>query len=246
VRLLGDVRDRAPVYGSGGFTSYDEEALCRQLVGWAEEGIPRVKMKVGRAPDDDPRRVAAARRALGGGPELMVDANGAYHAAQARALAAAFAREGVTWLEEPVSSDDLDGLRRVRDEAPPGLAIAAGEYGDSPGYFRRMLAAGSVDVLQADATRCLGPTGFLAAGRLAQAFGVPLSAHCAPSLHAHLACAVTPLVHVEWFFDHVRLESRLFEGFVPAKGGFLEPDRTRAGIGIELKEQEAEEYRVVS
>ncbi|MGE3547282.1 MAG: enolase C-terminal domain-like protein, partial [Kofleriaceae bacterium] len=180
--LLGAVRDAVPVYGSGGFTSYTTAELCAQLAGWAELGIPRVKMKIGARPGDDVARVAAVRDAIGTKVSLMVDANGAYSRTDAVGKAHAFAEHQVSWFEEPVSSDDLEGLRFIREHEPSGMQIAAGEYGYDPIYFRRMLEAGAVDVLQADATRCLGITGFLAAARLCQAFGVPLSAHTAPSL----------------------------------------------------------------
>lgn len=243
-RLLGPVRDEVPLYGSGGFTSYPTEALCEQLAGWAESGFAMVKMKVGRHPDADPSRVAAARRAIGSNVALMVDANGAYAPAQARRMAAAFAEEDVVWFEEPLSSDDLVGLRHVREQAPPGMAIAAGEYNYRIHDFRRMLEAGAVDVMQADASRCLGITGFLAAARLCQALGTPLSAHTSPTLHLHPACAATPLVHVEYFHDHARIESLLFDGFVRPKNGRMRPDWSRPGLGIELKETDAERYRV--
>lgn len=244
VRLLGAAREAAPVYGSGGFTSYSMAELCEQLRGWVEAGISRVKMKVGTRPDEDIARVRAAREAIGASTVLMVDANGAYHLQEAIAAAHAFADRGVTWFEEPVSSDDLDGLRFIREQSPPGLEIAAGEYGYDPKYFRRMLEARAVDVLQADATRCLGITGFMAASRLCEAFGVPLSAHTAPGLHAHVACAATPLVHIEYFHDHVRIEERLFDGFVAPKGGLIRPDQTRPGIGVELKAVDAAKYRI--
>jgi L-alanine-DL-glutamate epimerase-like enolase superfamily enzyme len=159
-------------------------------------------------------------------------------------MASAFAGAGVAWLEEPVSSDDLDGLRLLRDRGPAGMAIAAGEYGFDLAYFRRMLAAGAVDVLQADATRCLGITGFLAAARLAQAFAIPLSAHCAPTLHAHPGCAATALVHIEYFHDHARIERMLFDGFREPIEGVLTPDRSRPGLGIELKQADAERYAI--
>src|SRR5581483_12032583 len=77
-RLLAAARERVPVYGSGGFTSYSDAQLGAQLSGWVHDGIPRVKMKVGRDPADDPRRVAVARNAIGDATELFVDANGAY------------------------------------------------------------------------------------------------------------------------------------------------------------------------
>ncbi|MCW3019989.1 MAG: Mandelate racemase, partial [Solirubrobacterales bacterium] len=138
--VLGDAHESVPLYGSGGFTSYSDAQLRDQLAGWVEQGIPRVKMKVGARPADDPRRVRVAREAIGPGVELFVDANGAYTRKQALALAERFRSESdVSWFEEPVSSDDLAGLRLLRDRAPAGMAIAAGEYGyDSP-YFERML-----------------------------------------------------------------------------------------------------------
>jgi L-alanine-DL-glutamate epimerase-like enolase superfamily enzyme len=240
--LLGAVRDSVPVYGSGGFTSYLRERLAEQLGDWAAEGMRAVKMKVGRSPRDDPARVRAARRAIGD-CELFVDANGAYSRKQALAEAAAFAEQGVSWFEEPVSSDDLEGLRLTRDRAPAGMAIAAGEYGHDGHYFRRMLDAGAVDVLQADATRCAGVTGFMEAAALCAAHGLPLSSHCAPSLHLPLMCAARAAVHLEYFHDHVRIEQMLFDGFQPQRAGVMAPDRSRPGLGVELKTRDAERYQ---
>jgi L-alanine-DL-glutamate epimerase-like enolase superfamily enzyme len=240
--LIGASRTRVPVYGSGGFTSYDDERLAGQLAGWAADGIASVKMKVGRDASRDGRRVAHARQAIGPGCALFVDANGAYARKQALAMADAFAESGVAWFEEPVSSDDLAGLRLLRDRAPPGMDISAGEYGYDAGYFRRMLEAGAVDVLQADATRCLGITGFIEAAALATARSMPLSAHCAPALHAEVACALDCVRHIEYFHDHARIESMLFEGAVQPSGGSIEPDRARPGLGLELRRADAGRY----
>ncbi|WP_242345630.1 enolase C-terminal domain-like protein [Anaeromyxobacter terrae] len=241
--LLGRVRQAVPVYGSGGFCSYAPERLAAQLGGWAAEGFAAVKMKVGRDPRADPARVRAAREAIGQAG-LFVDANGAYGRKQALALAEAFAESGVTWLEEPVSADDLAGLRLVRDRAPPGMDVAAGEYGHDARYFRRVLEAGAVDVLQADATRCGGVTGFLRAAALAAAFGIPLSSHCAPAIHVHLMCAADTGVHAEWFHDHVRIESALLEGAARPRDGTIAPDPVRPGLGLELRRANAERFRV--
>jgi L-alanine-DL-glutamate epimerase-like enolase superfamily enzyme len=239
VTLLGAARARVPVYGSGGFTSYSLATLEEQLGGWASRGITRVKMKVGRQPDDDPGRVRAARNAIGKDVELFVDANGAYDRKQALAFAGIFADLGVVWFEEPVSSDDLEGLRLVRDRAPAGMDIAAGEYGYDPFYFRRMLDAGAVDVLQADVTRCLGVTGFLRAAALCDARSLPLSAHCAPALHLHVACAAPRVRHIEYFHDHARIEQMLFDGAVDPVDGALAPDLSRPGHGLELRHDAA-------
>lgn len=244
VRLLGRARETVPVYGSGGFTSYTIERLQEQLAGWVGQGMARVKMKIGTHPDDDPARVHAAREAIGAAPELMVDGNGAYERKQALALAECYAHEGVGWFEEPVSSDDLEGLALLRDRAPAGMNIAAGEYGWDAWYFRRMLQAGAVDVLQIDATRCGGFSGFLHAAALAHGFGIPVSAHCAPHLHAHVCSAVGHLKHVEYFHDHARIESMFFEGLPELRDGALVVDADTPGLGLTFKQRDAERYRV--
>lgn len=242
-KLLGMARDRVPVYGSGGFTAYSPQRLAEQLGGWVDEGIPRVKMKVGSAPDEDPARVLLAREVIGPRTELFVDANGAYTRKQALGLAERFrAQAQVSWFEEPVSSDDLEGLRLLRDRAPAGMPIAAGEYGYDAVYFRRMLEAGAVDVLQADVTRCAGITELLRVGALCRAHAVPLSLHCGPSIHLHPATALETFVHLEYFHDHVRIERMLFDGVVNPVDGALTPDLDRPGIGLELKRNEAERY----
>ena len=242
-QLLGMARERVPVYGSGGFTAYSPQRLAEQLGGWVDAGIPRVKMKVGSVPSEDSARVLLAREAVGPATELFVDANGAYSRKQALELAERFrAAAHVSWFEEPVSSDDLEGLRLVRDRAPTGMPIAAGEYGYDLPYFRRMLEAGAVDVLQADVTRCAGITELLRVGSLCRAHGVPLSLHCGPSIHLHPATALESFLHLEYFHDHVRIEHMLFDGVVDPIDGALTPDLDRPGIGLELKREEAERY----
>ncbi|MEO6774007.1 MAG: enolase C-terminal domain-like protein, partial [Kofleriaceae bacterium] len=237
--LFGAARTSVPVYASGGFTSSDLDALGAELADYRAHGHRRVKIKVGREPARDADRVRVARAAIGDAIELMVDANGAYTRPQALEMAQQFARHGVCYFEEPVSSDDLDGLRQVRDRAPAGMAIAAGEYGYDGWYFRRMLEAGAVDILQADSTRALGFTGFLQADAMCRARSLPLSSHCAPSLHAHAGAAASQLVHLEYFRDHWRMEQLLFEGTLPAIDGAISFDRTRPGLGLVLREKEA-------
>ena len=240
--LLGRFHEGVPIYGSGGFTSYSVERLREQLSGWVAEGIPRVKMKVGREPEQDLGRVIAAREAIGPDAELMVDANGAYHRKQALEKAQGFSRLGVVWYEEPVSSDDLEGLRLLRDRGPSSMAIAAGEYGYDVFHFRRLLEARAVDILQADVTRCAGITGLLKVDALCKAHNVGLSAHCAPQIHAHACCAAEMLVHCEYFHDHARIERMLFDGALDPEGGVLTPDPSRPGLGIELKRADAARY----
>ncbi len=244
VSLLGARRSAVPIYGSGGFMTYSDAELEQQLGDWvAEQGCAFVKMKIGSRPARDPHRVAVAKRAIGDAT-LFVDANGAYGPKHALKMANAFTEQNVAWFEEPVSSDDLAGLVMVRQHAPAGMEIAAGEYAYSLDYVRRMLAAGAVDVQQADATRCGGFTGFLAIAALCEAFHVDLSGHCAPALHLHVACAAPRLRHLEWFHDHVRIERMFFEGAPQPRDGRITPDLTRSGNGLAFKRVDAARYAV--
>ncbi|HEY5331315.1 MAG TPA: enolase C-terminal domain-like protein [Acidobacteriaceae bacterium] len=244
VSLLGQVRSSIPVYGSGGFTSYSNAQLSDQLGRWAAQGFTMVKMKIGTKPKDDPSRVRAARKAIGKACGLFVDANGAYTVTQAIELAHVFAAENVRWIEEPVSSDNLVGLGQVRQRAPLGMDVAAGEYGYSAFYFRAMLQAEAVTVLQADCTRCGGISGFLDAAALCWAHNVPLSSHCGPSMHLHVCCTAPRAVHMEFFHDHARIERMFFDGFCEPVSGSMTPDRARPGMGLELKRKDASKFKV--
>jgi L-alanine-DL-glutamate epimerase-like enolase superfamily enzyme len=244
--LLGRAREEVPVYGSGGFTSYDSRRTREQLSGWVQQdGIPRVKIKIGEAWGGDERRdlerVALARDVIGPDAELYVDANGGYTVGQAVRVAQQMAGYEVTWFEEPVSSQDVAGLAAVRSQVLPD--VAAGEYSWSLADSARLLAAGAVDCLQLDVTRCGGISEFLRGAALAAAQGMQVSAHCAPNLHAHVGAAAPNLRHVEYFHDHQRIERLLFDGTLDPQGGALSPDPGRPGLGLELRTADAEQYR---
>ncbi|MER6091005.1 enolase C-terminal domain-like protein [Streptomyces bluensis] len=244
VRLLPAYHDRVPVYGSGGFTNYSLDRLAGQLTGWAEQGIPRLKLKTSREPERDPRRLDAVRRAVGDEPELFTDANGALARKEALYWARRFHEEwDVRWFEEPVGSPDVAGLRMLRDRGPERLEIAAGEYAYTARDFVDLVDGPAVDCLQADVTRCGGITGLLEVAGLSAAQHLDLSAHCAPAISAHAFCAVRRLRHLEYFHDHVRIEDLLFEGTLSPDGGALRPDTVRPGLGLEFKWADAERYR---
>jgi L-alanine-DL-glutamate epimerase-like enolase superfamily enzyme len=244
--LLGRCRDDITIYGSGGFTTYDDAKATRQLERWTDAlGIPRVKIKIGeswgRCERRDLARVCHAREVIGSDAELFVDANGAYAAKQAVRLGSRMmADAGIVWFEEPVSSDDLAGLRTVRQQLT--LDVAAGEYGYDEPYFARMLEARAIDCLQIDVTRCGGYTSWLRAAALADAVGMEISAHCAPNLHAHVGVAVPNARHIEYFWDHERIESMFFDGVLDPHGGALEPDSSAPGHGLTLKEADVESF----
>jgi L-alanine-DL-glutamate epimerase-like enolase superfamily enzyme len=235
-----------PIYGSGGFCNYSLERLGEQLGGWVEQGIPRVKLKTSRHPEEDPKRLDAVREAIGDGPALLTDANGALTRKDALYWAQRFRAEwGVVWFEEPVTSADFDGLRLLRDRGPAGLDVAAGEYAFVAADVRNLLVNGCVDCLQLDVTRCGGFTALRHLAGLADGHGIEVSAHCAPQLSAHGFCAVRRIRHLEYFHDHVRIERMLFDGVLePTPDGTLRPDRSRPGLGLEPRFADVEQYRV--
>ena len=244
ISLLGKVRDDIQGYGSGGFTSYTEKELVQQLTCWADEGFSCVKMKIGTHPEEDVKRVQAVQKALDGKAQLYVDANGAYDRQQALHKAQQFGELGVTWFEEPVTSDDRIGLHFMVERAPAVMKIAAGEYNYTLDDARLLIEAQAVDVMQTDVTRCGGVSNFIKIGNLCDISHYPYSAHTAPSIHATLCCSLLPAMNVEYFHDHVRIEHMLFDGAITAKKGMLRPHSSAHGLGLSIKKADAEKYKV--
>jgi L-alanine-DL-glutamate epimerase-like enolase superfamily enzyme len=246
IRVLPAYHDSVPVYGSGGFTNYPLSRLTEQLEDWVAQGIPRVKIKTSRHPDQDPDRLNACRKAIGDSIELFTDANGGLSRKEGVYWAQRFYHEwDVRWFEEPVSSADVQGLRFIREHAPGRIEIAAGEYGYALGDFAALIEGEAVDCIQADVTRCGGITGLLQVSGLAAAHQLDVSAHCAPAISATAFCAVRRLRHLEYFHDHVRIEHLIFEGNPQLDGAVLRPDPLRPGLGLEVKWADAEPYRCI-
>ncbi|ALE07822.1 mandelate racemase [Arthrobacter sp. ERGS1:01] len=245
-RLLGAVRGEVAVYGSGGFTTYDERELKSQLTGWAhDQRIPRVKIKIGESGGTrearDLVRMRQAREAVGDDVELFVDANGGYSAKQAIRLMSKAEGLDIRWLEEPVSSENLAGLREVRDRVDAD--VAAGEYGTELSYYQRMCAANALDCVQADVSRCGGISEWLRIAAVAAAHELEVSGHCAPHLSVHVGAATPNFRHLEWFHDHVRIETMFFDGCLDPAGGTLTPT-SDAGNGLALRTADMVPYRI--
>ncbi len=245
--LFGRCTDGVALYGSGGFTTYNETTTTEQLERWVGEwGLDRVKIKIGESwgsrPERDLARVDLARRVIGDEVQLFVDANGGYSRKQAVRLGREMIeRADVSWFEEPVSSDDLPGLSHIRQQL--ALDVAAGEYGFDEMYFARMITAQAVDCLQIDVTRCGGYTSWLRSAGLAAAHGFDVSAHCAPNLHSHAAVCVPRARHIEYFHDHVRIEGLLFNGALTPVDGRLSPIRGTPGHGMSVREEVAGKFQ---
>ncbi len=241
VKLLGRLKEKVEVYGSGGFTNYSDQQLEDQVKLWKSFGMNKIKIKIGRDPKEDETRIIKLQKYYEGKPEIFVDANGAYQKKEALYYGKRFAELGVVWFEEPVSSDDIDSLKYLTEKVPPPINIAAGEYGYNLFYFNRILKEKAVDILQIDATRCGGFSEMIKAMNLADTYSIPVSTHCAPSLHLHVACA-TNVIHMEYFYDHYKIETELFDGAITPVNGYLKPDYSRPGIGLELRKKDAEKF----
>jgi L-alanine-DL-glutamate epimerase-like enolase superfamily enzyme len=241
--LLGRVRETVPVYGSGGFTSYSSEQLQTQFENWKRDGISRFKMKVGRNSKEDIGRVRFARECIGNEAELFVDANGAYDLPTALAMSDVFAKSGVTWFEQPIDPTDYNGMRHLRMRLPHGMSLATGEYiYDFQGVLDQ-LETDSGDFLQLDVTRCKGLTGYLKSAATCEIYHMPISSHCAPSLHVALGCALPGFRHIEYFHDHQQIEELFFDGTPKPVHGQLSPT-DHPGLGLRFKPDAAKRYLI--
>src|SRR5205085_556297 len=164
-------------------------ALLAQTDRNLERGFRAIKMKVGRKRlAEDVERVAAMRRHLGPEFPLMVDANMKWSVDAAIRAARAFAPYDLTWLEEPISPDDMAGHARVAREG--GLPIAAGENLRTLWDFRHLIASGGASFPEPDVTNCGGVTSFMKIAHLAESFNLPVTSHGAHDITVHLLAAV--------------------------------------------------------
>lgn len=193
--LLGGEVRAIPAYGSGVDLPKPLPDLLRQVEGFLARGLPGVKVKVGRSPEEDEARVAAVRRLVGDTVDLMIDANMAWTAGEALARGRRLAAYRPFWLEEPTIPEDVAGHARLVEAV--GLPIAVGESLHSPHEFQRYVDAGAVDVLQIDPVTNGGITASRRALALADVAGLRTSSHYTDELSAHLLCASRQPVYLE-------------------------------------------------
>ncbi len=162
-----------------------------------EAGFRCVKVKAGDPEDID--RVHAVRAAIGDGPAIRVDANGAWTVAEAVARINAIAGAGIELVEEPVHG--ADALRDLR--ARVSVPIAADETTAEPGA----LAGDVADAVCLKVSRAGGISGLLAQAELARAggalvyvsssldgpLGIAAAVHCAAALALSLPCGLATL-----------------------------------------------------
>lgn len=224
--LVGGTRRRVPAYQTdGGWLQYDEETLVANAEEAAARGFAGVKLKVGRSPAADERRVRAVREALPAEVDLMVDGNCAFSVPAARRLAARL--EGlVDWFEEPVEKGDYAALADLRDRVAVPIAIGENLYNET--QFKQAISAGAVDVVQPDVCRVGGISAWLAVAETARTWGLPVSPHYVEPVHVHLATAFENVPYLE---HHSTVLDDVTESPLELRdGAFIPPDEPGHGV----------------
>jgi L-alanine-DL-glutamate epimerase-like enolase superfamily enzyme len=244
--LLGPFTATVPIYGSGGWTSFTEDELVREQVGYVERGIPRIKMKVakdfGRAEEEDLRRLAAVRKAVGDDVEIYVDANNGFYAKQAIGFARRMADYDVRWFEEPVLADDIAGLAAIARAID--IPVATGEHEYTKYGFKALLEAGGADIVQPDVGRVGGVTEWMKVAHLAHAYNLPVAPHAVQLVHLHLACCTPNLKVVEYLGVSEETDRIFYTEFPEPKNGMWSPYPDRPGLGLELDPRAVERYSI--
>ena len=245
-RLLGPYTDTVPIYGSGGWTNFTTEELVAEMVAYVDQGINRVKMKVGKdfggSERKDLERVAAVREAVGEDVALYVDANNGYYAKQAVYMAKEFEAYQVGWFEEPVLADDIQGLVDIRRAI--NIPVASGEHEYTRYGFKELIARGCVDIVQPDVGRVGGVTEWLKVAHMAHAFNLPVAPHAVQLVHLHLACATPNLKVVEYLNTSLETDRVWYTEFPEPRDGMWSPYPDRPGLGLELDPYAVEKWSV--
>jgi L-alanine-DL-glutamate epimerase-like enolase superfamily enzyme len=237
--LAGGAQRGVPVYDTEGGWLH---VSCAELVDNARAALAAgrrgVKVKVGK-PDaaEDVERLAAVRAAIGPAAALMVDANQGFTRDEAQRRARLFEPFDLTWLEEPLAADDVEGHALLARSIC--IPIAVGETLYSLGQFRHYLVAGAASVVQVDVARIGGITPWLKVAHLAEAFGLPVAPHFLMELHVSLAAAVPNGRWVEWI---PQLDPITTSRIAVRDGLALAP--SGPGNGIEWDEEAIERARV--
>lgn len=237
-RYLGSEREQIPAYGSSIDLGYSGEKLIATMAEHVERGFQSVKVKVGHPVSQDLDRLAAVREAIGPERRLMVDANLGWSLPEAARRARLMEELDLTWLEEPLHPEDVEGHARL--QAQTSIAIAAGETLFSVAELRRYIDCGAIRFVQADVARMGGITPFLRVAELAHAAHLTMAPHFVQDVHVHLLCAL-PNAEI---LEHLPLLDALIEDpLVVAADGTVAPPE-RPGVGVRFRRELLAPHRV--
>ncbi len=196
--LLGGTRAPVRAYNSNGLWLQEPGVVAAEAAALRDEGgFEGLKLRLGRdSPADDLATIEAVRETVGGDMRLMVDFNQGLDFAEALDRCQRIDDLGLTWIEEPIVYDNLDGYRKLAADLKTPIQIGENFYG--PRALQRALQMGACDFVMPDFMRIGGVTGWLRAAAIAGAAGVPISTHLYPEVAAHVM-QVTETAHwLEW------------------------------------------------
>ena len=244
--LLGGYRDRLPVISIGGYYMPGKTLadIGREMELYREAGMAGCKFKVGGlAPEEDARRVDAARKAAGPDFILAVDANRGWSAQDAIRFAHLVEDLDIRWFEEPCHwYDDAALMAQVRQAIR--IPVTAGQCEITSHGVRRLVDAGAVDFVNFDASEGGGVTDWRRAAALCAAAGVQMAHHEEPQIAQHLIAAVKHGTYVECFADPERdpVWQALWQNRPPVSNGVMEVSR-EPGFGLALDDGMIRKYR---
>ncbi len=213
-KLLGGNSDQIPFYVSGGHYSPDPE-LAREMEDYLKKGYQAIKIRVGGASlKRDTERLELVRSVIGDDVTLMVDAGEAWDVSTAVRAAVSWEKFNLLFIEEPISSDNLEGLRHLRQKT--AIPIALGENLYTRFDFRNLITMEAADIMQPDVSRVGGITEWIRVAHLASAYDIKIAPHGMQEIHASLLGAINNAMMVE-FFDRDHQFQKLIDEL------FLEP-----------------------
>jgi len=253
-KLLGGSKTRVRVYAAGGYYAEGKsiEDLVKEMEGNVSEGFAAVKMKVGGwrfgiSMEADVARVKAVREALGDGIDIMVDANNAWDAYEAKRFAKLVEPYHPFWFEEPVSPDDLEGSLELK--ASTAIPIASGENEFTHYGFRDLIARRAVDIIQADPNVAGGLTEIQKIASMADAYHIHFAPHGGHIIGSHAVAAFPNGLIVECYASRASPYTdpdpppSLYEDPLKIRGGWIEMS-DEPGLGMKIDERIAEKFEV--
>jgi L-alanine-DL-glutamate epimerase-like enolase superfamily enzyme len=242
-KLLGGNKSKIPVYACGGWTSYNQNELVKEMQSMVANGYTMVKMKIGvndgRCPEEDIKRVRLVRQELGPQIEIAIDANNAFKSATAIRIAHKLDECNLYFFEEPVMADDMEGLAKVRESID--IPVATGEHEYTKYGVRDLLLHKAADIIQPDVTRCGGITEWMKMATIAHAWNIMMAPHGMEYMSMHLLGAISNGLMLERVLLFEPLNEIVFVNPPQPRNGYIEiPDEP--GLGLELNMDNIRKY----
>ena len=223
----GGAQKSVPLYTTeGGWLHIEIPALVDDAMRAKAAGFGGSKIKVGRRPQEDVKRLGAVREAVGTDFEIMVDGNQGANVDDAIRRARLYEPLDLAWYEEPLPAEDLGGHIRLSQSTT--LPVAVGESIYSISHFREYLQQGACSIVQADVARIGGITPWLKVAHLAESFNVAICPHFLMELHVSLSAAVP---NGRWI-EYIPQLDRITHSRMTIENGRAVPPN-QPGLGIE-------------